>query len=292
MPASAFGADSKFPPMRRLLLGLPLVLVAAGCGGGGKNPAPIQEPDGDSLPAYTRYPAYRAISAEDGNELFLQVRADEGAFDGRYAFFIKEGGNVIDIMDGPVEGTVNAEGTIHMTLRNPYNPESEPIEIEGHREGENLVMADVANPEDVETFEPMEEQPTTVTRVGPLESFWVEIDGVPGKFDKQAIHVSYLKAPVWWLPPTFAAIATSTSSEFIKHFPYESMTTSWGNGWTEVKISPLSEQSVSFHGWVPVNPLQLGMANVGFSSAEFRPSGGRSSFGSVTARVKSTNPFE
>lgn len=271
--------------MRRLLLGLPFIVLAAGCGGNGKNPTTTPDPSADDVPAYASYPAYRAISAEDGNELYLQVRDDEGEFDGRYAFFIKEGGNVVDIMNGPVEGTVNAEGTIHMTLRNPYDETAEPIEIEGHREGSNLVMADVTNPEDVETFEPME-QPTTITREGPLESFWIEVDKVEGKFDAQSIYFSYLKAPIWWVPPTFAAIATSESSEFTKNWPVQSMMTSWGNGWTEVTVSSFSETGTKLTGWVPANPLEFGTINRSFSSAQFRPGtfGGR--FTPVTARVK------
>lgn len=286
LPASGPRADSKFLPMRRLLLGLPFIVLAAGCGGNGKNPT-TPDPSDNDLPAYASYPAYRAISAEDGNELYLQVRDDEGEFDGRYAFFIKEGGNVIDIMDGPVEGTVNAEGTIHMTLRNPYDETSEPIEIEGHREGGNLVMADVENPADVETFEPLEEEPLTITRTGPLDGFWVDIDAVANKFDKQTMSVSYAKVPFWLLPPTFAAIATSTSSEFINKFPYESITTGWGNGWTQVVVGYADNRGSKFSGWVPRNPLELSTSNVNFSSAQFLPTSASQHI-SVNARLRST----
>jgi hypothetical protein len=270
--------------MRRLLLGLPLILIAAGCGGGGKNPATTPNPTPNDLPAYTQFPAYRAISAEDGNELFLQVRDNEGKFSGRYAFFIKNGGeSVIDIMNGPVEGTVDGEGTIRMTLRNPYDETSEPIEIVGHRDGENLVMADAANPEDVETFEPIEPPTDTLTRDAVLTSFDINIEAQAGKFEAQKIRYNFFSAPVWWVPPTFVGTSFSESSEFLKNWPYENMITSWGNGWSEVRIG---YDRAKFSGWVPQNPHAMGVGDGYFSSAELWLGGVNGKFHSVKATIK------
>ncbi|MGV3614544.1 MAG: hypothetical protein ACO1SV_04330 [Fimbriimonas sp.] len=240
--------------MRRHLFWLPALALAAGCGGGGTNPTPVTP----EVPAIAQYPVYKAVS-EEGNELFLQVRQDAGDFDGRYAFFYKQDGSDTDIMDGAVEGTVDVDGTIHMTLYNPYDESAEPIEIEGRREGENLVMADASNPEDVETFEPVEAAEGLQTRAGLTKEFKVTLGPIEGKTQGQTLNASAGVVPVWLIPALWWGSAQSpTADVFEKDRGTSVELLSWGNGWTKVKIGYMANDEYRFEGWVKQNFAQIG----------------------------------
>jgi hypothetical protein len=249
--------------MRNRLLWLPALLLA-GCGGNGSNP-----PASPPIPAELRYPAY-TYSSPDGDELFLQIADTGGAIQGRFAFIFEDEGQPT-IFDGEVQGVVANDGTLMMTLHNPFDATEAPIALTGHRTGAGIEVADVEVPEVKYAFEPY---------AGPT--------GTRGVFDKirfevrlphleQALVHSMFPIAYWLLPPTYSTKAwTETDSTHFKEDDedYAVELWSWGRGWTNISVKRpqdgrFGRLGVGFTGWVHVNPWELGInKGVKFSEAE------------------------
>jgi hypothetical protein len=204
------------------------VLALAGCGGSN----PTTETPTPQIPEQLTYPAYHATGPQ-GEQLYLLLKKDGQTLKGEFVYFIPtEGQEAPDIMSGPANGTVGNDGTVHLTLTNPYNAEVPPIVTEGVQTEAGWRLHDVETPEDVVEFTPVEEPTVTRGVLGNDANLHVnELD--------QDIYIEHNVIPLSLIPLTYWANVRTDKSTILTDYDgrHGQFTSAWVCSFIQTGIS-------------------------------------------------------
>lgn len=245
------------------------MILTAGCGGGGTNP-PTTPPDAE-IPEVFSYPAYHAED-EDGDDFYLLIKKEGSALKGEFMYFFANEGET-QIMSGPAVGSVEADGTVHLTLTNPYDETDPPIVVEGTQTEAGWSLHDVADPSDVVHFTAVEGPRVTRGLLGNTAK--IRINELDQNFiiDHSLITLSLI--PVAFLAEIKSGNKSTWSFPIYERGVEEARSSVWvcnwiGHDWTWIDVYREEPSKPTLHTarlWVPTLPLKLDEVKRTFSSA-------------------------